>query len=615
MPTPADTFALAWQHHQAGRLGEAQQLYEQVLQAEPANADAWCFLGAAFQAQAKLEQAESHLRRAVQLLPRHGSAQNYLGIVLAQQGRLAEAATRFQMWLAMEPGDAEAHNNLGLVLAQQGREKEAIACYQKALQLRGDFKAARDNLNKAWQRQPGARAPVAAPPPAQVFPPTGNVPEMAYHANKRGVALAQEGKLDEAIASFNEVLRLQPGNADAYNNLATVYDIRMKYDDALAHYEKALQIKPDHVEAHYNIGTVLDKIGKPREAIVSYQRALTLQPSHLDARNNLGNALKNCGRMDEALANIEQTLRMKPDYGEGHLSRGVLWLLQGDFARGLPEYEWRWKRAGFTERTFPQPKWQGEELHGKTILLFAEQGHGDTLQFVRYAPLVKQRGGRVIVECQPELARLLASAEGIDELVPQGSPLPAFDVQAPLPGLPGIFRTVLETIPASKSYLRADAQAVEHWARELAPLKGFKIGICWQGNPAYRDDRQRSIALTRFGQLAAVQGVQLISLQKGSGTDQLRALAGKFSVADFESRLGPDAESFMSIAAIMKNIDLVVSCDTAVAHLAGALGVPVWLAAAIYARLALAAQPRGYALVSGDAAVSANDVWGMGRCV
>ena len=225
-----------------------------------------------------------------------------------------------------------------------------------------------------------------------------------------------------------------------------------------------------------------------------------------------------------------------------------------------------------------QPRWNGSDLEGRAILVYSEQGLGDTIQFIRYAPLVEQRGGKVLFECQPALMPLLANAQGIDTLLPRGGTLPSFDVQAPLLSLPGIVGTRPDTVPAAVPYLQANDKLVGRWRKELEPLRGFKIGITWQGSPTQGYDRLRSVPLTHLATLAAVPGVHLISLQKRIGTDQLRSMAGGFSVVDFGSRLDEESGAFMDTAAIMMNLDLVISSDTAVPHLAGALGVPVWLA-------------------------------------
>ena len=269
---------------------------------------------------------------------------------------------------------------------------------------------------------------------------------------------------------------------------------------------------------------------------------------------------------------------IQPDFPDAHRNRASAYLLRGDFDLGWAEYEWRFTEDDIPHPSFSQPLWDGSELHGKTILLHAEQGLGDTLQFIRYAALVKQRCGRVVVECQSPIMRLVATVAGIDHLVARGADLPSFDAQIPLLSLPRVFRTSVATIPADIPYMHAEPPLVECWRQELGHIQGLKVGIAWQGNRHYHHDEKRSIPLKNFEPLGRVAGVHFISLQKGWGSEQLRDVAARWPVIDLEARLGSDAESFANIAAVMKHLDLVITCDTAIGHLAGALGVPVWVA-------------------------------------
>jgi hypothetical protein len=246
----------------------------------------------------------------------------------------------------------------------------------------------------------------------------------------------------------------------------------------------------------------------------------------------------------------------------------------GDFARGWPEHEWRLRCPGTSPPSFPRPAWDGAPLDGRAILLYAEHGLGDALQFIRYAPLVQERGGRVIVTCRRTLARLLATCRRVEQVVAEGEDLPAFDVYALFMALPGLFQTNLANLPAEVPYLTADPAAVAAWRRALGPAEEYQIGIAWQGNPEFGRDHHRSFRLDQFEPLAELEGVRLYSLQVGVGREQLGEAADRFPVTDLGGRLG----DFMDTAAVVTNLDLVIAPDTAVAHLAGALGVPVWLA-------------------------------------
>ncbi len=371
---------------------------------------------------------------------------------------------------------------------------------------------------------------------------------------------------------------LNEKTAEAHNHSGAWFEQQGRLDEAVACYQQALALKPDYAEAHNNLGNVLKEQGKFEEALASYQQALGLKPDYAEVHYNQGVVLKEQGRLTEALASLEHALRLKPDYAEAHSSRALAWLLAGDFARGWPEYEWRWQCPPFSLPRFGQPLWDGSPLGGQTILLYAEQGFGDTLQFIRYAPLVKERGGCVLLACPAALIPLLRSSRGIDRLLPQEGPLPPLDVYAPLLSLPRIFSTTLATVPAQVPYLFADAQLSQHWREQLSALPGSKIGIAWQGSPHYRGDRQRSIPLVQFAPLARLPGVRLVSLQKGPGTEQLRDVANRFPVTDLGSQLDATSGAFLDTAAVMEHLNLVITADTVIAHLAGALGVPVWVA-------------------------------------
>jgi Tfp pilus assembly protein PilF len=398
--------------------------------------------------------------------------------------------------------------------------------------------------------------------------------------NHLGKALRDQRRLAEAEACFREAARLRPDLAEAHYNLGVALLNQKRPAEAEASCREAARLLPQLAATHNTLGVALLDQHRLPEATACFERAVQLQPGNVEARNNLGNAFWHLGRFEEALASYAVALQAQPDFAEVHRNVALIRLLRGDFDRGWPEFEWRWRMPGVRPRTFSQPPWDGSPLQGRTILLYAEQGLGDTLQFIRYAQLARAQGARVVAECQRALLRLLARCPGIDQLVAPGDPLPPHDVRAPLLSLPYLFRTTLATIPAPVPYLEADPVLVEQWGRELAALPGFKIGINWQGNPHYPHDRQRSLPLQAFAPLAALPGVQLVSLQKGHGSEQLAAVAGAWPITDLGTRLDEAAGAFTDTAAVMKNLDLVVTSDTAIPHLAGTLGVPVWVALA-----------------------------------
>lgn len=604
--TVSEALDLAVRHHQAGNLQQAESVYRQILQVDPQNVvalhllgviahqvghndqacqfigqalrlrpayvEAHSNLGLVLMALGRVDEAVASLTQAVRLNPRYAEAHNNLGLALQQQGKLDKAVASWQKALRYNRDYAEAHNNLGLALQKQGKLKESVASLTRAIHLKPNYAEAHNNLGLSLQQQ-GKLAEAAASWQAAL----GARPNYAEAYNNLGLVRREQGRVDEAIACLQQAVQLKPDFADAHSNLGAAYREQGKLDEAAACLQQSILLFPASAEAHSNLGLVLNDLGRPEEAVVILQQAIRLRPNYSDASNNLGLAFADQGNLDAAVASLRQAVQSNPDNAEAHNNLGMVSLLAGDFERGWAEYEWRRKCANHVLPKFRQPVWDGAALNGRTILLHAEQGLGDTLQFIRYAPLVQERGGHVLVACPPALTRLLAGCPGIDRLVSPDA-LPPFDVYAPLPSLPKIFGTSLESIPAKVPYLFADASLAHHWQHELNRQPSFRIGIAWQGNPRYRADRRRSIPLVQFAPLARLSGVQMFSLQKGTGTEQLGALAGQMAVTDLGRTLDEASGPFMDTAAVIKNLDLVITSDTATAHLAGGLGVPVWVA-------------------------------------
>jgi tetratricopeptide (TPR) repeat protein len=573
MATWSELLQRGLQHHQAGDPAQAEQCYRQVLQAEPSNPDALALLGAACIELGRLEEAAERLQQALRLKPTHAAAHDNLGIVLAKLERLEEAADQFHQALRLNPSHAETYMNLGNVQSLLGQHRQAEATYRRAISMRPDSALAHFHLGNTLKDQRRSDEAVACYHQALRLKPH----DSRIH-NNLGSLLQEQGKLDAAVACFQEAIHCQPDYGLAYSNLGNAYREQGKLDEAVAYCQQALRFNPDSAEAHNTLGAALMTQGKVDQALASFQPAVRLKPGFANAYHNLGAAVLEQGKPEEALASFRQAILHQPDYAVAHMSLGMVEMFLGNFQQGWPEYEWRWQTKDFALRPFAQPRWDGASFSGKTILLFAEQGLGDTLHFIRYAPLVKARGGMVVVETQPALLPLLAGCRGIAQLVAVGSPLPPFDLYAPLLSLPGILGTTVATVPAIVPYVFPDPDLERHWRSELSSIRGFKVGINWQGNAQHKKDRQRSMPLDQFAPLAQVPGVKLISLQKGPGSEQVATLGTRFAVIDLGPRLDEAAGPFMDTAAVMKSLDLVISSDTATAHLAGALGVRVWLA-------------------------------------
>jgi tetratricopeptide (TPR) repeat protein len=381
-----------------------------------------------------------------------------------------------------------------------------------------------------------------------------------------GMAAYDSGQYREAAALIGCAIAANPQASYYHSNLGNTLQALERFSEAVLCYQEALRLEPDVPEAHNNLGNALRRLGRLDESILRFVEALRLRPDYFQAYVNLGRTLADKLQFDDAAACFTEALRLSPGVAEVHLSLAQALLVTGRFENGWREFEWRWRLPGARTVTFAEPEWDGAPLEGKTILLWAEQGLGDSLQFVRYAEQVKQKGGRVLLECQPSLKRVFKTID-YGEALAYGSPLPAFDVQAPLQSLPRILNTTLETIPARVPYLRVRPEWRQKWRGRIGQPPGLKVGLTWAGNPGHGNDRNRSLPVELLAPLGRVRGVAWYSLQK----DPPGGLP-PWPLID----LAPELTDFADTAAAIDCLDLVISADTAVAHLAGALNQPVW---------------------------------------
>lgn len=349
-------------------------------------------------------------------------------------------------------------------------------------------------------------------------------------------------------------------------------------DEAERCYRQAIQMHPNYPQAFTNLGSILQEKGFLQEAIDCHQHAVQLDPNWVDALYNLGNASKELGDNELAIQCYEKAIALRPGFAQAHLNLGLALLLEGKLSDGWSHYEWRFSCNQPPQRAFQVPKWIGDIHPGKTLLVHAEQGFGDILMFARYLRLAKQISqAQVLLECPKTLIPILQSVAGVDQFLALGEPLPWFDFHIPLLSLPHVFQTNLNTIPSSPSYLTPDHERMEHWRTRFDSKTKMKIGIVWQGDPTYRWDHLRSLPLRLFESIGRLPNVQLFSLQKGYGTEQINDPNLGFPIDDLGGRLDESGGAFMDTAAVMTHMDLVIAPDTAVAHLAGAMGVPTWL--------------------------------------
>jgi Flp pilus assembly protein TadD len=394
-----------------------------------------------------------------------------------------------------------------------------------------------------------------------------------------GILYYDLSRFEDSVQAYGRALEVKPEFPVALSNLANSLGALERFEEAEASVRKALELNPKYPTAWNNLGALLVKQGKFREATETFEKSLELMPDNESVHRNLGATLIRQGRLAEGSQYSESALRLNPRSAEAHRNRAIVWLLTGNFAPGWDEYEWRFYCSDHAPSRHPQPMWDGSPFPGKTLLLFAEQGLGDTIHFLRYAEMARERGGRVVVECQSALLPLLSNFRGADELVARGQPLPPFDLQLPLMSAPRVFRTDEKSIPAPIPYLTARQDLRAQWQDRLAsrvPAERLRVGLVWQGSRDHHADRQRSIPLAEFLPLAD-QPIQLISLQKGEGTGQMTPLADQLPLLDFGSTLDEAHGPFLDTAAILANIDLLITIDTSVAHLAGAMGIPTWV--------------------------------------
>lgn len=465
----------------------------------------------------------------------HIGALQMLGTAAAQSGQFELAVQRLDQVLAIAADKPEIHIQRAYALQQVHRYTEALASYDLALELQ---------------------------------------PNQAETHNNRGVVLHALQRLQDALLAYDRALELKPGYAQAHFNKGNALLALKRRNEALECLGAAIALQPDYAKAYINRGVALQELQRPGEALLSYEKAVALQPFMPEAHFNRGGALQALCRLDESIAAYDKAIALRSDYADAHLFKATALLLQGQFAAGWRNYEWRWKTddAKSRLRSFAAPQWTGvEPLSGKTILLHCEQGLGDVIQFCRYASVLKRMGASVVLEVHRPLITLLNGLDGVDTCLALGDALPAFDFHCPLLSLPLALQTDLESIPTATSYLNVKPERTEYWRNRLGTKVGLRVGMVWSGNPAHAVDYNRSIALADWLRHAGLD-VEWVSLQK-EVRDSDRLALDTHGVRHF----GSDLRDMADTAALCKLMDVVVSVDTSVAHLSAALGCPTWI--------------------------------------
>lgn len=453
-----------------------------------------------------------------------------------QGGSLAEAAALYRQVLAAKPDHVAAHFNLGIVGQGMGDFAGAVECFERALALR---------------------------------------PDLAEAHNSLGLTLRRQEKLDEAKGHYERALALKPEYADALSNLGVLLRQLDQLDESEKCLTKALLLRPENAGMLDNLGNTLREMGRLAESAACHERAIALQPQLANAHNNLGYTLRKQGKLKEARASIRRALELDPKSADIQWNLCLLDLLEGNLAEGWRGYEVRHQRKENRPRQFAQPQWRGEPLDGARILLHSEQGLGDSIQFLRYVPLVRAAGGTVILNVPETLRSLAAELPGVDMVTAEGEALPEFTWQCPLLSLPLALKTTLDSIPSDVPYLKAPQTGVGAADQVGWLANAVCVGLVWSGNPRCAEDRMRSMRLKEFAPLLALEGFRFFSLQMGAAAAQLDEAQGRITGPITDLR--PAIHDFADTAALVEGLDLVISVDTSVAHLAGALAKPVWL--------------------------------------
>jgi tetratricopeptide (TPR) repeat protein len=556
----AGWFNAALAHQRAGRAADAERVCRQILAIDPGHAQSLHLLGLIEHQRGRSDDAIERIRTAITRDGRDPAFHHNLGNILRARGRPAEAMTCYERAIALAPGSVDTLYNLGNTCQDLGQTERAIAYFERALRLSPDAIELHNNLGSALQDLGRLDEAIVCYRKALALRP-----DAVETLDNLAGALRAQGQLDMAQACYERAIALRLHRVESHIGLGVVLRAQGRLEEAVARYERALALAPDHPETRNNLGVALVDLGRPEEAIAQYEQALALQPDRAETHNNLGIALQRQGRYAEALACYGRALALKPDYAEAHFNRSHALLLTGELDEGWEEYEWRFAVARY-DRNFDRPLWSGEPLAGQSILIHAEQGLGDTLQFVRYVPAVAERGGRVVLEVPVGLVRLVRTVAGASEVAAAGDPLPVFDCHCPLLSLPRVFKTDLATIPDTVPYLSVPAGVSAVWAERIAAAPGFKVGVVWAGTTV------GAIDLRLLQPLWDVAGISWFSLQVGNGSCDISLLDG-VTIAD----LSPWLTDFAETAAAICHLDLVITVDTSVAHLAGALGRPTWL--------------------------------------
>ena len=570
-PDVIDALAAALALHQAGQLAAAEAAYRRILGAAPEQPLALHLLGVLLLAAGRAGEAVGLLRQAETARPGNADTRLALADACAAAGAVGEALGRYRALMADRPDYAPALVNYANALRESGDLDGAEAACRRALRLAPSLAEAHLTLGSTLLAAGNVPEALAAYRAALALRPASAPAQAGYAA-----ALLRADEADAALAAAMQATGRAPGLAEAWFVRGAALRALGRFEAAVEALSHALELKPDHARAHLALGNAhldLDRLACGEHHL---RTALALDPRLPEAHASLGFLLAGCGRLREAAAACEAAIRLRPDFARAHWNLSFALLLGGDFARGWEDYEWRKRHDRFARDflSLPGREWQGEALAGKRLLVHAEQGLGDTIQFARYLPLLAERGARVVLACAPALVPLLRTMPGVT-VVARSSPLPAYDLWVDQMSLPRLFGTTPETIPAAGGYLVAEESPTSPGLSAPGGGEGIsrrrpRVGVVWAGNPEHSNDARRSMPVAALAPVLALPGIEWVSLQVGPASG---AIAERFGIADRSAAL----TDFAATAALVATLDLVIAVDTSTAHLAGAMGKDAWV--------------------------------------
>jgi tetratricopeptide (TPR) repeat protein len=515
----------------------------------------------------KMQQAENICKDILRNQPNNANALHLLGIIYYQCTNYEAAITQLKKALEYNPDDADVYFNLGNAFVDSNQFENAITCYQNALRLGPNIFEAYMNLGNAFMAKGQIDSAVS------VYRKAINLnPRLIDIYDSLAAALRIKEQFDEAISYYQKALQIDSRSWKIYCNLGDTFQEKGQFDEAISYYQKALQVDPHSSDIYNSLGIVFHNKRDYDKAITYYEKCLELNPTFSTATCNMGKALHKKGQLNEAITYFQKTLQLEPYLTDAHWNMSLALLTAGNYKQGWKEYEWRAKLKDYYQRRFPEPLWNGFDIKGRTILLHTEQGFGDNIMFIRYATLIERLGAKVVVECQKELKLLFRNADGITQSIARGEQLPDFDVHCPLLSMPLILGSTLETIPATTPYIRIDSVLLKRWRDKIChDSSKLKIGLAWASGIGDLS-QAKSFPLDTLSPLGQHGGIAFYSLQKGRGAEEAKHPPADMHLIDYTAEI----ESFSDTAALIEQLDLVISVDTAVAHLAGALGKPIW---------------------------------------